>query len=76
MVIESLIYLFIYFNISKNAGLFQLMFGSNMGDPNCWVSKWIKTFKPMVGFVHICRQIEFLFINLLKRLERKVNQLE
>jgi len=38
---------------SKNAGLFQPNFGSNMDKPKGWVKNVIKKCNPMAGFVHI-----------------------
>jgi len=37
---------------SKNAGLFQPNFGSNMDKPKRWVKNVIKKCNPVAGFVH------------------------
>jgi len=38
---------------SKNAGLFEPNFGSDMAKPKRWVKNVIKKFNPMAGFIHI-----------------------
>jgi len=38
---------------SKNAGLFEPNFGSNMDKPKRWVKNVIKKCNPMAGFINI-----------------------
>jgi len=46
----DLVFYYLFFFHSKNAGLFNPNFGSNMDKPKRWVKNVFKKYNPMVGF--------------------------